>query len=138
MSAQGHREELSRERSRDLDEIIKGGDRLKEAREAVYNAKESFVKQKTLLGEINVLISEIKAENDRLAVLNKSLESLEKEKQENNSAIESAENGISLMKDKNMPIYEIAQRVGYKDYRYFSGTFKKYIGIGPKEYQMRT
>ena len=102
VSAQGHREELSRERSRDLDEIIKGGDRLKEAREAVYNAKESFVKQKTLLGEINVLISEIKAENDRLAVLNKSLESLEKEKQENNSAIESAENGISLMKDKNM------------------------------------
>lgn len=101
-SAQGHREELSRERSRDLDEIIKGGDRLKEAREDVYNAKESFVKQKTLLGEINVLISEIKAENDRLAVLNKSLESLEKEKRENNSAIESAENGISLMKDKNM------------------------------------
>ena len=45
---------------------------------------------------------------------------------------------MELMKDKNMPIYEIAQRVGYKDYRYFSGTFKKYIGIGPKEYQMRT
>lgn len=101
-AAQRHREELSRERSRDLDEMIKGGDRLKEAREAVYIAKESFVKQKTLLGEINVLISEIKAENDRLAALNESLEGLEKEKRENNSAIESAENGISLMKDKNM------------------------------------
>lgn len=45
-------------------------------------------------------------------------------------------NSIELMKDKNMPIYEIAERVGYRDYRYFSSTFKKYMGIGPKDYQM--
>lgn len=45
---------------------------------------------------------------------------------------------MELMKDKNMPIYEIAERVGYKDYRYFSATFKRLAGVGPKEYQMRS
>lgn len=45
---------------------------------------------------------------------------------------------MELMREKNMPIYEIAERVGYKDYRYFSSTFKKLAGIGPKEFQMRT
>lgn len=45
---------------------------------------------------------------------------------------------MELMKDKNMPIYEIAERVGYKDYRYFSVTFKRLAGVGPKEYQMRS
>ncbi len=45
---------------------------------------------------------------------------------------------MELMKDKSMPIYEIAERVGYKDYRYFSATFKKLSGVGPKEYQMRS
>ena len=43
---------------------------------------------------------------------------------------------LEWMKDKNMPIYEIAEKVGYRDYRYFSSTFKKYMGIGPKDYQM--
>ena len=45
---------------------------------------------------------------------------------------------MELMKDKNMPIYEIAERVGYRDYRYFSSTFKKMAGVGPKEFQMRS
>lgn len=47
-------------------------------------------------------------------------------------------NAVELMKDKNMPIYEIAERVGYRDYRHFSTIFKKYMGVGPKEYQMKT
>lgn len=42
---------------------------------------------------------------------------------------------IELMKNKNLPIYKIAGRVGYKDYRYFSMVFKKSIGISPKKYQ---
>ena len=45
---------------------------------------------------------------------------------------------MELMKDKNMPIYEIAERVGYRDYRYFSSTFKKLAGVGPKEFQRRS
>ena len=43
---------------------------------------------------------------------------------------------LEWMKDKNMPIYEIAEKVGYRDYSNFSSTFKKYMGIGPKDYQM--
>jgi len=42
---------------------------------------------------------------------------------------------IELMKDINLPIYEVAARVGYKDYRYFSAIFKKLIGITPNEYR---
>ena len=41
-------------------------------------------------------------------------------------------------RDKNMPIYEVAERVGYRDYRHFSSTFKKLAGVGPKEFQMRS
>lgn len=42
---------------------------------------------------------------------------------------------IELMKENNLPIYRIAEKVGYKDYRYFSMVFKKMIGISPKKYQ---
>ncbi|WP_276952811.1 response regulator transcription factor [Enterocloster lavalensis] len=45
---------------------------------------------------------------------------------------------MELMRDKNMPIYEVAERVGYRDYRHFSSTFKKLAGVGPKEFQMRS
>ncbi|WP_352418170.1 response regulator [Proteiniborus sp.] len=42
---------------------------------------------------------------------------------------------IELMKENKLPIYRIAEEVGYKDYRYFSLVFKKMIGISPKKYQ---
>ena len=45
---------------------------------------------------------------------------------------------VELLKNKNMPIYEIAKRVGYKDYRYYSMIFKKLIGVTPKEYQKKS
>lgn len=45
---------------------------------------------------------------------------------------------LELLKDGQMPIYEIAQKVGYKDYRYFSMVFKKMIGITPKEFQKKS
>lgn len=44
---------------------------------------------------------------------------------------------IELMRDISLPIYGIAERVGYKDYRYFSAIFKKMIGITPKEYRQK-
>lgn len=45
---------------------------------------------------------------------------------------------VELLKNKNMPIYEIAERVGYKDYRYYSMIFKKMMGLTPKEYQKKS
>lgn len=46
-------------------------------------------------------------------------------------------NSIELLRNINLPIYEISDRVGYKDYRYYSQVFKKLIGISPKEYQKK-
>lgn len=42
---------------------------------------------------------------------------------------------IDLMQDISLPIYLISERVGYKDYRYFSAIFKKMIGLTPNEYR---
>lgn len=40
-----------------------------------------------------------------------------------------------LLKVTDLYIYEIAQRLGYKDQYYFSRIFKKVVGISPKEYK---
>lgn len=40
-----------------------------------------------------------------------------------------------LLEDPNYRIYEVAQRVGYRDQRYFSQVFKKNLGITPQEYK---
>ncbi len=42
-----------------------------------------------------------------------------------------------LLKDCSNKVYEVADRVGYKDITYFSSTFKKIVGISPSEYQDR-
>lgn len=41
----------------------------------------------------------------------------------------------TLLKDMNVKIYEIAERVGFKDGRYFGQVFKKNFGMTPKEYR---
>ncbi len=41
---------------------------------------------------------------------------------------------IGLMFSTDMLIYEIAQKVGYSDYKYFSGVFKNYVGYTPTEF----
>ena len=40
-----------------------------------------------------------------------------------------------LLKDCRIKVYEVAQRVGYRDIAYFSSTFKKQTGMSPSEYQ---
>lgn len=38
---------------------------------------------------------------------------------------------IQLLKDGKLMIYEIAENIGFQDYKYFSSVFKKYIGTSP-------
>lgn len=42
---------------------------------------------------------------------------------------------MELLKEGRMKVYEVADRVGYRDIAYFSATFKKLTGISPSEYQ---
>ncbi len=39
-----------------------------------------------------------------------------------------------LLKQKKFKVYEVAQKTGYQDQRYFSKLFKKYYGMSPNEY----
>ena len=39
------------------------------------------------------------------------------------------------LKDYRYKVYEVAEMVGYKDLTYFSATFKKFVGVTPKDYQ---
>jgi len=39
-----------------------------------------------------------------------------------------------LLSNKKMKIYEIAEKVGYSDSKYFCKVFKEYTGMAPKEY----
>jgi two-component system response regulator YesN len=41
---------------------------------------------------------------------------------------------VELLKEGDLLIYEIAEQVGFQDYKYFSQVFKKYIGQPPTEF----
>jgi len=45
------------------------------------------------------------------------------------------EKAISLIKEKNMKSFEIANAVGIQDPNYFSSCFKKYTGLNVSEYK---
>jgi len=51
-----------------------------------------------------------------------------------NCRIRAAKN---LLKDYHHKVYEVAEKVGYKDITYFSAIFKKHVGVSPSEYQDR-
>lgn len=44
---------------------------------------------------------------------------------------------MKLLKDQKLKVYEVAEKVGYRDIAYFSSTFKKITGVNPSEYQER-
>jgi len=44
------------------------------------------------------------------------------------------ENAIKLIKNTNLRIYEIAEKVGYENVEHFSRVLKKRVGVSPKEY----
>ncbi len=44
---------------------------------------------------------------------------------------------MGLLKDINLKIYQVAEKVGYADTNYFSSLFKKIVGLNPSEYQDR-
>lgn len=41
----------------------------------------------------------------------------------------------ALLKNDNIKLSEVAEKVGYKDYYYFSKLFKKHVGISPLKYK---
>lgn len=41
---------------------------------------------------------------------------------------------IGLMKERDAPLYKIAERTGFKDYKYFNMVFKKYTGYTASEF----
>lgn len=43
---------------------------------------------------------------------------------------------MDQLKDMQVKVYEVADRVGYTDIAYFSNTFKKLTGISPSDYQI--
>lgn len=47
------------------------------------------------------------------------------------------EKAIEYLRDPNAKITDIANKLGYQGYRYFSQTFKKYTGYIPSEWKER-
>lgn len=42
---------------------------------------------------------------------------------------------MELLREGRMKVYEVAERVGYRDITHFSSTFKKVVGMSPSEFQ---
>ena len=45
------------------------------------------------------------------------------------------EEAKKLLRDTDLPVYEVAEAVGYKDSKFFSQQFVKNVGIKPMEYR---
>lgn len=44
------------------------------------------------------------------------------------------EKAVEFLRENKFKVYEVAQKVGYHDQRYFSKLFKKYYGVSPNRY----
>ncbi|WP_276356973.1 response regulator [Cohnella caldifontis] len=47
------------------------------------------------------------------------------------------EKAKALLRETRLKTYEIAEKVGYYDYKYFSNTFRQYTGFSPRDYRNR-
>ena len=45
---------------------------------------------------------------------------------------------VKKMKETDYKVYEIADMVGFSDYKYFIQVFKKYVGMSPKKFFERS
>lgn len=45
------------------------------------------------------------------------------------------QHAMALLEEGKWKVYEVAELCGYRDLPYFSGTFKKLVGMSPSEYQ---
>jgi two-component system response regulator YesN len=45
------------------------------------------------------------------------------------------ENAKALLSNKELKVYQVSEKVGYKNIDYFYGKFKKHVGISPKEFK---
>lgn len=45
------------------------------------------------------------------------------------------QHAMALLRQRKLKVYEVAESCGYRDITYFSGTFKKLVGVSPSEYQ---
>ncbi|WP_163192952.1 response regulator transcription factor [Clostridium thermarum] len=48
------------------------------------------------------------------------------------------DNAKELLTQKDLKIYEVSERVGFKNKDYFFSKFKKYVGVSPKEYKRQS
>ena len=48
------------------------------------------------------------------------------------------EKAKALLMESGIKSYEVAEKVGYKDYKYFSSIFKKFTGYSPKQYKEKS
>lgn len=46
------------------------------------------------------------------------------------------ERGKELLRDTNLPIARISERVGFRSHEYFSNTFRRKLGLTPNQYRM--
>lgn len=93
---------MANERREDIDELIKGGDRLKEKIEAVHAAKDNFNNSRKLYMEINAVTEQIEAENKKVQNLNDSLQNAESKRTRLNEEIEKAEKAGEYIRERNM------------------------------------
>lgn len=45
---------------------------------------------------------------------------------------------LDYLQDEKMLVYEVAEKTGFSDYKYFSHVFKKYTGMSPKQFLKQT